>query len=87
MKTKKTWLAAVLNFFFVGAGYIYNGKRLPLGIGLTLGGFGLTYVEFGIQPLDITLYGIMFASVLLANTFLAIDAFKEAKSINESNSN
>ena len=87
MKTKKAWLSAILNFFFVGAGYIYNGKRMPLGLGLTLAGFGLTYVEFGIQPLDITLYGIMFVSVLLANTFLAIDAFKEAKSINEGATN
>lgn len=83
-KTKKTWLAAVLNFFFMGAGYLYNGNRKGLGIGLTVASFGLTFVEFGIQPLDMKLYGIMFATVLLANAFLAIDAFQEAKMINQS---
>ena len=82
MKTKKAWLAAVLNFFFVGAGYLYNGKRMALGAGLTLGGFGLTYVELGIQPLDTTLYAIMFAAVFLINTLLAVDAYKEAQGIN-----
>ena len=83
MKIKKAWLAALLNFFFVGAGYLYNGKRMPLGAGLTIAGIGLTYVEFGIQPLNMTLYFIMFASVFLANSFLARDAYKEAQAINE----
>lgn len=80
--TKKTWLAGILNFFFMGAGYLYNGQRVAVGAALTLASVGLTYVEFGIQPIDLTLYGIMFGSVFLANTFLAIDAVREAKAIN-----
>ena len=79
---KKPWIAAVLNWFFMGLGYIYNGKRPVLGIMLTLAAIGLTYVEFGIQEPLPQLYGIMFACVLLANTGLAIDGFREAKAIN-----
>ena len=35
--TKNKYLAAVLNFFLLGPGYIYNGKRTITGIFLTLG--------------------------------------------------
>lgn len=36
MKKKNPWVAAVLNFVFYGAGYIYAGKRKELGIGLLI---------------------------------------------------
>lgn len=45
---KMPWLAALLNFALSGAGYIYNGQNIPLGVGLTLGALGLTWVEFGL---------------------------------------
>ena len=80
---KKPWLAALLNFFFMGPGYIYNGRRIIPGILFTIGAFGLTYVEFGIQEPLPDLYLIMFASVFVVNTAFAIDGFKEAKAINE----
>ena len=67
----------------MGAGYVYNGKRVSLGLALTVAAIGLTYVEFGIRPLDSTLYWLMFACVFLANTFLAIDGYQEAKSISQ----
>ena len=36
-KTKKSpWIAALLNFLFYGAGYIYAGKKKSLGYGLIL---------------------------------------------------
>ena len=79
---KKPWLAALLNFFFMGLGYIYNGKKVLPGILFTAGAVGLTYVEFGIQEPMPTLYAIMFGSVLVVNTGFAIDGFKEAKAIN-----
>lgn len=89
---KMPWLSAVLNFFFMGAGYIYNGDRVPLGTGLTLASLGLDYVEMGVlQPrafaagatsTDLVPWAVMFGSVFLANTFLAIDAYQEAEQIN-----
>jgi len=78
---KKPWIAAVLNFFFMGAGYIYNGKRLVLGILFTLGALGLTYVEFQIKEIDTQLYFAMFISVLIVNTAFSVDGYNEAKQI------
>ena len=74
----------------MGLGYLYNGKRILLGILLTLAAIGLTYVEnfhtFSdgnkLQGLDSTAFAILFACVLIANTGLAIDAYKEAKEMN-----
>ncbi len=87
---KKTWLSAILNFFFMGLGYIYNGKRQLLGVLLTIGAIALTYLEqfykFSdgnvLQTHDSTAFGIMASTVFIINTGLAIDAFKEAKTIN-----
>ena len=33
---KNPWIAALLNFLFYGAGYLYVGKRKVFGIGLIL---------------------------------------------------
>ena len=87
---KKSWLSAILNFFFMGLGYIYNGKRMLLGLLLTLAAIGLTYLEnfhtfsggTNLQGLDSTAFIILFACVFILNTGLAIDAYQEAKSIN-----
>lgn len=87
---KKPWIAALLNFFLMGPGYLYNGKRPVLGILLTITAFGLTYVEQihtfadgnNLQDHDMTAFGVMFVCVFLANTGLALDAYREAKEIN-----
>lgn len=79
---KKPWLAAVLNFFLMGLGTAYNGRRVPLGIALTIGAVLLTYVEQNLQPVAPNLYWVMFCAVFLNNTFLAIDGYNEAKAIN-----
>lgn len=79
MKKKNPWIAAILNFFFMGLGYIYNGKRVLLGIGFTIGAIAYTYVELQIKEVDMTLYGIMFAATMLINTCFAIDGYREAK--------
>jgi len=80
-KMKNPWIAAILNFFLAGAGYIYNGKRSSLGVALTLGALILTYVELQLQTAAPALFPLMFGAVFLINTFLAIDGYQEAKHI------
>lgn len=83
-------LAAGLNFFLPGAGYLYNGEK-PVYVSLPMmaGGVGLTYVEQfhqfekgNLQEQDSTAFGVMFGAVLILNTGTAIDAFREARAIN-----
>lgn len=85
-----SWLSALLNFFFMGLGYIYNGKRRLLGILLTIGALMLTYVEQiyafsdgnSLQGHDSTAFMIMAAAVFIVNTGLAMDAYREANELN-----
>jgi len=78
---KNPWIASILNFFFAGAGYVYNGRRTALGVALTIGALALTYVELQLQNAAPTLFPIMFGAVFLINTFLAIDGYREAQEI------
>ena len=82
MKKKMPWLAALLNFFLMGLGTAYNGRRIPLGLALTVGAILLTYVEQNLKAVAPNLYWVMFCAVFLNNTFLAIDGFSEATKIN-----
>ena len=79
---KKPWLAALLNFFLMEPGTLYNGRRKLLGIALTIGALVLTYIEFQIQVDAPHLYPLMFGTVFLINTFVALDGYQEAKAIN-----
>ncbi|MBM3274400.1 MAG: hypothetical protein FJZ00_04565 [Candidatus Sericytochromatia bacterium] len=92
---KIPWLAALLNFFFGGAGYIYNGERMLLGLGLTAGAAGLTYAELltsgtlsntgsmlSPNPATSQFFWPIFGSVFVMNTVLALDAWQEAEDIN-----
>lgn len=85
-------LAAGLNWVLPGTGYLYNGERPLLGAGLAVGAVGLTVVEQshaffgeGLKTYDPMLFNLMFASVLVMNTALAVDAFVEARAINDRN--
>lgn len=85
-------LAAGLNWFLPGAGYLYNGERPVLGATLAVGAVGLTVVEQshaffgeGLKTYDPMLFNLMFASILVMNTGLAVDAFVEARAINDRN--
>jgi len=78
---KNPWIAAVLNFFFMGAGTVYVGRRRALGAALTVGALALTYVELNLQTAAPGLFPIMFAAVLLMNTLLAIDGYQEAQAL------
>ena len=78
---KNPWIAAILNFFLMGLGTFYIGRRKALGIALTIGALLLTYVEFGIKTAAPEYYPFMFGAVFLVNTFLAIDGYNEAKAV------
>ncbi len=78
---KKPWLAALLNFFFMGLGTLYNGRRHAFGAALTVSAGLLTWVELKLQSAAPPLYPVMFGAVFLMNTFFAIDGFREAKSL------
>lgn len=79
---KNPWIAAILNFFLMGAGTLYNGKRKAVGIALTVGALLLTYVELNLQSAAPGLYPIMFGAVFVINTLLAYDGYTEAKGLN-----
>jgi len=76
---KRAWIAALLNFFFAGLGYVVLGERRLLGVGWTIAAVGLTYVELSVQTAAPALYWPMFASVFLLNTCFAVDAFQLGK--------
>lgn len=76
---KNPWIAAVLNFFFMGLGTLYIGRRRLLGVGLTIAAIVLTYVELQLQTAAPSLFPLMFVAVFVANTVLAIDGYNEAK--------
>ncbi len=90
---KKPIVTALLNFFFMGPGYIYNGKRALVGAGLTVTAILLTIVEQapifpggkGLLDVSPVAFGLMFVAVFLGNTMLALDGFNEAKLINAGN--
>ena len=75
----KVWAATIANFFLPGLGYLIAGAKQGLAVLWLLGVIGLTYVEFGIKESEPTLYGIMFASVLIMNLSFAIDLYRVAR--------
>ena len=75
---RKAPIAAIANFFLPGLGYLILGAKRGLAVLWLVGVIGLTYVEFGIQESEPTLYTIMFVSVLVMNTAFAIDAYQLA---------
>jgi hypothetical protein len=82
-KEKKPLLAAGLNWVLPGAGYLYNGETPAyVAVPMIAGAVGLTYVENvhqfengNLSEQDPTAFKVMFGSV--------IDAYQEAKAINE----
>ena len=75
----KVWATTIANFFLPGLGYLIAGVKQGLAVLWLLGVIGLTYVEFGIKESEPTLYGIMFASVLIMNLAFAIDVYRVAR--------
>jgi hypothetical protein len=81
---KNPWVAAVLNFFFMGPGTFYVGRRRALGAALTVAAVVLTWVELQIKVAAPSVYPVMFVTVLVMNTFFAIDGYVEARSVRPS---
>lgn len=73
------WVATIANFFLPGLGYLIAGVKRGLGVLWLIGVIGLTYVEFGIRESEPTLYGIMFAGVLVMNLAFAVDVYRTVK--------
>lgn len=76
---RKPVVAAIANFFFPGAGYLYLGVKRELAILWLAGVIALTYVEFGMRESEPNLYWVMFVAVLVMNTAFAIDAYREGE--------
>ena len=79
---KNPWIAAILNFFLMGPGTIYNGRRQAVGIGLTISALVLSWLEFQVRDVAPGLFPIMFGTVFFMNLFFAYDGYTEAKRIN-----
>ncbi len=77
---KNPWIAALLNFIFYGAGYIYAGKKKALGWGL-LAVFIIMSLEFfsgSINHINDPVSTHMFSTTLLG-IILAYDIFNLMK--------
>lgn len=79
---KKPILAFILNFFLLGLGYVYNGKRKTVGTVLILGSLVAIYVELQLKSSASTLYAYHVMALFLFGSALGGDAYREAKSIN-----
>lgn len=77
---KNPWIAAVLNFFLLGAGYVYTGKRVWFGVLLTVVAIYATWVEqFVIKVQAPDVYNYAFAEFFLLACLMAYDGYQEAK--------
>ena len=84
MKKKKPWVAALLNMAFFGGGYIYNGRRVRLGLGLIV---AWVLIRAGEIPIYLThlvtdKWIILFAGIVIMQISFAIDAYVEAQNMN-----
>ena len=82
----KLWIGTILNFFFLGPGYLLFTPRKILGAFLTLGALGATYVEQALLPGGAIAGGepgmafkVMFVSFFCLALGCAIDGHQEIK--------
>lgn len=82
---KKPWIAALLNLFLFGGGYLYNGKRKTLGLALIMAWILIRWGEIAIYLTNLVFdkWLILFSGLVILMVSLAADAYKEAKAINE----
>ncbi len=80
-RKKNPWIAAILNFFFWGTGYVYNGKRVWFGIGLFVSDVFMMWSAV-IQTLQSGgVESIMWHGLVLITLLFAYDAYREAKEL------
>ena len=79
---KKPWLAAILNLLFFGGGYIYNGRRVGLGVALVVAWILIRYGEITIYLTGLVPHQwlVLFLGLVVLMISLAWDAYREAKS-------
>jgi uncharacterized membrane protein len=79
---KRPWLAALLNFLLLGLGYVYNGKRTFLGVGLIIATF-VSAMAYMLTPFPANLAAsvlvIYVISDLMFSLLFAYDAYTEAQ--------
>ena len=81
---KNPWIAAILNLFLFGGGYLYNGKRKGLGLALILAWVLIRYGEITIFLTNLVFgkWVVLFIGLVVLMFSLAADAYNEAKEIN-----
>jgi hypothetical protein len=81
---KNPWVAALLNLFLFGGGYLYNGKRKGLGLALIVAWILIRYGEITIflTKLVFDKWIVLFIGLVVIMFSLASDAYREAKEIN-----
>ncbi len=79
---KNPWVAAILNFITIGLGTAFLGKRVWVGIALTVGGAFLRYEELRIAPAvtgTLSFHWVMaFIGMGLVGIATAVDGYREA---------
>lgn len=75
---KNPWVAALLNFFVPGLGYLYvgRGKRTWFSLGLTIS--SILVIAYGVKTGSATLPSFAFTGSLVAMLAFAWDAYKDA---------
>lgn len=80
---KNPVLAAVLNFFFFGAGTLYVGRRMAVGLLATLGGMAAQIAEIAVSPAGSnaipSVWPFLLAGLVVLKIALAVDGWNEAR--------
>jgi hypothetical protein len=81
---KNPWVAAILNFLFYGAGYIYIGKKKGYGLALVIAWIVLRTadIKFYLGSSILNTWFILMAGLAILQFTFAIDAYNEAKAGN-----
>jgi hypothetical protein len=88
---KNPWVAAILNLFLLGLGYVYVGKRVAFGVGLVLWSVTIMAWYYSIPAPSasdpsifafIQLQTLVLADSLILGILFAYDGYKTAEGIN-----
>lgn len=80
---KNPWIAAILNFLFFGAGYVYNGKRQGHGLALIVAWIVIRYadIQFFLSGTVLNHWFFLMGGLAILQFTFAADGYREAKSI------
>jgi hypothetical protein len=78
---KNPWVAAILNFLFYGAGYVYIGEHKSFGIALIFAWIVLRYadIQLYLNGTVMNHWYILMAGLAILQFTFAIDGYKQAK--------